>query len=144
MFRKSFETSLIISLKKDNMPYLAVFRKTFLIGKYSNFNFQKKTNENPIGRRHFLWNHERSEVLRKAAREQRKATRESRKAARESWKAARKSRKAAREWVRKACVPNYDAPPLPTASEASGNDLPTYLPKKFLWFFFKFTDMEFR
>ena len=41
MFRKSFETSLIISLKKDNLAYLAVLRKTFLIGKYSNFNFQK-------------------------------------------------------------------------------------------------------
>ena len=42
MFRKSFETSLIISLKKDNLPYLAVLGKTFLIGKYSNFNFQNR------------------------------------------------------------------------------------------------------
>ena len=42
MFRKSFETSLIISLEKDNFPYLAVLRKTFLIGKYSNFNFQNR------------------------------------------------------------------------------------------------------
>ena len=37
-------------------------------------------------------------------------------------------RKATREWVRKARAPNYDAPPLPTASEASGNELPPYLP----------------
>ena len=34
------KTSLIISLKQENLPYLAVFRKTFLFGKYSNFNFQ--------------------------------------------------------------------------------------------------------
>ena len=61
--------------------------------------------------------------------------------------------KAARDWVRKARAPNYDAPPLPTASEASGNELPTYLltpylppslPKKFLWFLWKFTEMKFR
>ena len=45
MFRKSFETSLIISLKKDNLAYLAVLRETFLIGKYSNFNFKKKTSK---------------------------------------------------------------------------------------------------
>ena len=44
MFRKSFETSLIISLKKDNLPYLAVLCKTFSIGKYSNFKFQKSGN----------------------------------------------------------------------------------------------------
>ena len=30
--------------------------------------------------------------------------------------------------MRKARAPNYDAPPLPTASEASGNDLPPSLP----------------
>ena len=44
MFRKSFETSLIISLKKDNLRILAVLRKTFSIGKYSNFKFQKSGN----------------------------------------------------------------------------------------------------
>ena len=42
MFRKFLETSFIISLKKENLPYLAVFRKTFFIGKYSNFNFQNR------------------------------------------------------------------------------------------------------
>ena len=40
-FFKSFETSVIISLKQDNLPYLAVFRKKNYIGKYSNFKFQK-------------------------------------------------------------------------------------------------------
>ena len=54
MFRKSFETSLIISLKKDNLPYLAVFRKKNYIGKYSNFKFQnrwdfEKMSQNPYG-----------------------------------------------------------------------------------------------
>ena len=48
----------------------------------------------------FCWMHERNEVPRKATRE---------------------PRKAAREWVRKARAPNYDAPLLTTASEASGN-----------------------
>ena len=44
MFRKSFETSLIISLKKDNLPILAVLRKKISTGKYSNFKFQKSGN----------------------------------------------------------------------------------------------------
>ena len=44
MFRKSFETLVIISLKKDNLPYLAVLRKKNCIGKYSNFKFQKSGN----------------------------------------------------------------------------------------------------
>ena len=63
-------------------------------------------------------------------------------------RANRSARKAAREWVRKARAPNYDAPPLQPASEASGNELPTYLPpylpKKFLWFLWKFTEKKFR
>ena len=42
MFRNSFETSLIISLKKDNFRILAVLRKTFSIGKKSNFKFQNR------------------------------------------------------------------------------------------------------
>ena len=53
-FFKSFETSVIISLKKDNLPYLAVFRKKNSIGKYSNFKFQnwgyfEKMSQNPYG-----------------------------------------------------------------------------------------------
>ena len=53
-FFKSFETSVIISLKKDNLPYLAVFRKKNSIGKYSNFKFQnwgyfEKMSQNPDG-----------------------------------------------------------------------------------------------
>ena len=36
------QTSIIISLMKKKLPYLAVFRKTFLFGKYSNFNFQNR------------------------------------------------------------------------------------------------------
>ena len=52
-FFKSFETSVIISLKKDNLPYLAVFRKKNSIGKYSNFKFQnrgyfEKKSQNPL------------------------------------------------------------------------------------------------
>ena len=53
-FFKSFETSVIISLKKDNLPYLAVFRKKNSIGKHSNFKFQnrgyfEKMRQNPNG-----------------------------------------------------------------------------------------------
>ena len=41
MFRKFFETSLILSLEKENLLILAVLRKTFFLGKNYNFNFQK-------------------------------------------------------------------------------------------------------
>ena len=45
MFRKFLENFFIISLKIKNNIILAVWRKTFLIGKYSNFNFQNRRNE---------------------------------------------------------------------------------------------------
>ena len=64
-------------------------RDKILNRKKSNFKFKNqwyfwKKNKIPIVSRHFFWKHERSEV----------------------------PRKAACEWVRKACVHNYDAPPL--------------------------------
>ena len=42
IFFKFAETSLIIRLKKVNLPHLAVFRRSLSIGKKSNFNFQNR------------------------------------------------------------------------------------------------------
>ena len=42
MLFKFAETSLIIRLKKVNLPYLAVLRKSFPIGKKSNFQLAKQ------------------------------------------------------------------------------------------------------
>ena len=42
IIRKSFETSVIISLKNEKFPILGVLCKTFFIGKKSNFNFQNR------------------------------------------------------------------------------------------------------
>ena len=42
MFFKFAEILLIISTEKEKFLVLAVLRETFLIGKYSNFNFQNR------------------------------------------------------------------------------------------------------
>ena len=42
MIHKFIETSFIISSEIKKFPILAVLRKTVLIGKYSNFNFQNR------------------------------------------------------------------------------------------------------
>ena len=75
---------------------LAVMWKTFFFGKKSIFNFKTKM-EITEGRRHFFWNHEWSEV----------------------------PRKAAGEWVQKACTPSYDPPSLPPrAKPGVDNNVP--------------------
>ena len=56
----SFETSVIISLKKDNLPYLAIFqkkkihRKIFQLQVSKSGVFSRKKNEITIGRRPFF------------------------------------------------------------------------------------------
>ena len=42
IIRKSFQTSVIISFKKEKNAISALLRKTFFSGKYSNFNFQNR------------------------------------------------------------------------------------------------------
>ena len=61
MFRKDLETSVIISLKKDNSLYFGEkSQKLFLLEKNRTWSFkiggifEKKKNEIPIGRRHFF------------------------------------------------------------------------------------------